>query len=252
MTLLALLATLAITLMSGTVAAHAKGTVPDKPKGLVYATEGAEVSPPDMETITSLMDGLNGAHEEKVGVIITDEDTDAQKLADSALKEWGLSENGGIITITTKKPQVGVAVGSELEKNVSAEAQGDVANKVKDGIGKHADWAKGIQTGATRLFLYIEGDGLSGGTDDRHHKEGAHTHEDDDPAVEEVPSGQAPDDAYAGEESSDESTSIISPLKIAGGITLAFLAIAGLFLLYRYAKKTKADKSAESGDQPKD
>lgn len=247
LTLLALLAALTISLFSGTVTAHAEGSVPDKPEGLVYATEGAEVSAPDMDAITSLMDGLNGAHEEQVGIIITDEEDDAQGLADKALKDWGLTENGGLIVITTENQDVGVAVGSGLEENVPSDARGDVANKVKEGVGEYRDWAGGIRTGATRLFLYIEGQGLSGGTDG-HHGDDGHSHEEGDPAVEEVPAGEAPDDAYVEGESTSEQ-GVSNTTKIVGGVVVILLASAGLFLLFRRSGSKKASNSDDAKDE---
>lgn len=245
--LFALAFAVTITLLSGS-AAHAEVEVPDKPEDLIYATEGAEVSAPDMESITSLMNGLNDAHDEKVGVIITDDDVAAGDLAKEALKEWGLSEDGAIIVITTKGPVAAVAVAENVQDRVSAEDQKDVVAKVNDGIGEHADWANGIHTGATRLFLYIEDQGLSGGTDG-HHEEDGHTHEADDPAVEEVPVGEAPDDAYTGESGASEEEGLSNPAKITTGIIITFLAGAGLFLLYRNGRKKVAAKNDEDGPE---
>lgn len=244
--LLSLLAALALAVMGGVSAAHAEGNVPDKPEGLIYASEGAEVSTPDLEAITSLMNGLNDAHEEKVGVIITDEEIDAQTLADEALPAWGLDENGAVIVITTQDQGVGLAVAKGIEDRVSLEDQDDVVNKVGEGIGEYADWASGIQSGATRLFLYIEDQGLGGGTD-AHHEGDGHTHEEDDPAVEEVPAGEVPDDAYEGEAAPEESSDI-DPVKIASGAAIVVLAGAGLFLLYRRGRKQAASSTDEAAD----
>lgn len=250
LTLIALVVALAFALFGGAGIAHAEGKVPDKPKGLIYASEGAEVSPPDVDAITSLMTGLNDAHEEKVGVLITDEDTDAQKLAAKAVKEWGLSKKGAVIVITTKDQDVGLAVGDELEDRVSQEDQDDVVNKVKEGIGEYADWASGIQSGATRLFLYIEDQGLGGGTDDHHESDG-HNHEADDPAAEEVPAGEAPDDAYTDNtETDDKGFTISDTVKIVLGVVIAVLAGAVLFLLGRNnRRKVKSGQNERTADE---
>lgn len=232
LSILALFGLLTANLFGSAVMVHAKSSSPDKPEGLVYASEEAEVSAPDMEAITSLMDGLNDAHEEQVGIIITSEAGEAQKLADAALKDWGLAGNGGIIVITTADQDVGVAVGSRLEKDVPSEARNDVANKVSEGLGEYRDWGKGIQIGATRLFFYIEGQGLGGGTD-VHHGDDGHSHKDGDPAVEEVPAGEVPDDAYIEESEASPGRGVNTATKIVGGITIALLAITGIFLLFR-------------------
>lgn len=243
--LIALFAALAVTLLGGVSPAHAEGTVPDKPEDLIYVAEGAEVSPPDMETIASLMNGLNGAHEEKVGIIITDEKTDAQGLADEALPAWGLDESGAVIVITTQDQGVGLAVAKNIEDRVSLEDQDDVVNKVGEGIGQYADWASGVQSGATRLFLYIEDQGMGDGTD--HHEGDGHTHEADDPAVEEVPAGEAPDDAYvADEDAPKEEGGVTDTTKIVSGVAIILLAGAGLFLLYRMGRKKAASGNSES------
>lgn len=246
LTLLAFFAALSLALFGSAEVAHAEGEVPEKPKDLIYASEDAEVSAPDMDTITSLMNGLNGAHDEQVGVFITDEDTEAQALAKKALKEWGLDKNGAIIVITTQDQGVGVAVGTDVEDRVSPEDQRDVANKVSEGIGDYADWASGIQTGATRLFLYIEDQGLGGGTDD-HHEADDHSHGDDDPAVEEVPAGETPDDAYvAPEENAEEGISDTS--KIALGVGLIVVAGGVLFFLVRRGRRMATAPQAEDSE----
>lgn len=245
--LLSLFAALALAVMGGVSAAHAEGNVPDKPEGLIYVSEGAEVSTPDLEAITSLMNGLNDAHEEKVGVIITDEEIDAQTLADEALPAWGLNENGAVIVITTQDQGVGLAVAKGIEDRVSLEDQDDVVNKVGEGIGEYADWARGIQSGATRLFLYIEDQDLGGGTD-AHHEGDGHTHEEGDPAVEEVPAGEAPDDAYIEGEAAQEESSRTDPVKIASGAAIVLLAGAGLFLLYRRGRQQAASNTDEAAD----
>lgn len=243
---LALLAALSLTIFGGSGVAHAEGKVPEKPKNLVYAAEGAEVSPPDTDSITSLMDGLNGAHDEKVGVVITDQDTKAQSLADKTLKEWGLSKNGAVIVIIAQDQSVGLAVGTELEDRVSPEDQSDVIDKVSDGIGDYADWGSGVQKGATRLFLYIEDQGLSGGRDD-HHEGDDHSHGDDDPSVEEVPAGEAPDDAYVDSEGSSEA-GISDTSKIVLGVSLIVVAGGVLFFLVRRGRRmTAATQGKDSG-----
>lgn len=243
---LALLAALSLAIFGGSGVAHAEGKVPEKPQDLVYASEGAEVSPPDMDSITSLMDGLNGAHDEKVGVVITDQDTKAQSLADKTLKEWGLSKNGAVIVITAQDQSVGLAVGTALEDRVSPEDQSDVIGKVSEGIGDYADWGGGVQKGATRLFLYIEDQGLSGGRDD-HHEGDDHSHGDDDPSVEEVPAGEAPDDAYVDSEDSSED-GVSDTSKIVLGVALVVVAGGVLFFLVRRGRRmTAATQSKDSG-----
>lgn len=237
LTLFALVASLALAVFGMASTAHAEGNVPEKPENLVYATEDAEVSAPDLEAITSLMDGLNGAHEEKVGVLITSADEDAQGLSEQALKEWGLAENGAVIVITTKDQSVGLAVGSGLTDRVSPEDQDDVVNKTGEGIGQYGDWASGIQNGATRLFLYIEDQGLGGGTD-AHGPEDGHTHAADDPAVEEVPAGEVPDDAYVeGEGEPQEESGMSDSTKIALGATVFVVAGISLFALLRNSRR---------------
>lgn len=242
--LLALLAGLALILLGAPTAAHAEGSVPEKPDDLISVAEGAEVSAPDMERITSLMTGLNGAHEEQVGVIITDEEgADAQALADKALTEWGLDEGGAVMVIAVHDYGVGLAVSEDLTDRVSEEDQNDVVNKVGDGIGQYGDWAKGVQSGATRLFLYIEDQGLGGGTDDH-----GHVHAEDDPAVEEVPEGEAPEDAYVEGEQAQEEAGIGNTSKIVLGAAIVLLAGAGLFLIVRRARgqSSQSDGGSDS------
>lgn len=249
----------ATTLALASVAtAHAEGDVPEKPGDLLSLSPDAEISAPDQESVSALLDGLNSAHDEKVGVIVTNTDEDAQALAEQAIKEWGMDQDGAIITITIGSQDVGLAVGTDLTSRVTAEDQSDVITKITDGAGEYGDWATGIQSGATRLFLYIEDQGLGDGTDTHDH-DGAsdgHTHAADDPAVEVLPEGETPDDAHVEEEptaqaedSSDESEPSRGA-QIAFGIGAAAVAGVGLFFLARSARR-RADSSGEesgSGD----
>lgn len=166
-----LLATLALAAAWASPAAAA-GDVPERPSNLIHIAPGAEVSAPGVGDITSLMTGLNNAHEEKVGVLITDADRDAQEMANEVLGAWGLERNGAALVIATKDKGVGLAVGEDLMGRVSPADQADVMAKVQEGIGGFDEWASGVQRGGTRLFLYIEDQGLGGGTDDHFHSHG--------------------------------------------------------------------------------
>lgn len=232
------------TLFGATPPAHAKGSVPDKPDSLIHVTEESEISTPDMTALTDLMGSLNEAHDEQVGVIITHKKTDPKKLAKTALKKWGLSKNGAVIGISVGDEDAGLAVGSNLTDRVDSKATKDIVGTVKSGAGEYNDWVAGLQGGATRLFLYIEDDGLSGGTDDQ----SEHQHADDDPAHEEVPEGEVPDDAYV-EDEPNEDTGLNDVTKVALGGTLIVLAILGLILLVRIQKQKKDNESSgESAD----
>lgn len=228
------LAAILLTLLGTAHPASAAGTIPDRPDNLVYAAEGSEVSAPDLEAITSLMNGLNSVHKEKVGILITDADEDAQALSDKALKSWGLDKSGAIIVITTAKQGIGLAVSSDLTKRVPLTDQDDVVNKVGEGIGQYNDWATGIQSGATRLFLYIEGEGLGGGTDD-HSSDDGHAHEGVNPAP--------PENTNAGD---SKGAGLSDPLKITLGSVLFAGAGVALFFLLRKSRR-KAQSSAPSG-----
>lgn len=227
---LAALAAILLTILGTAHPANAAGTIPDKPDNLIYVAEGSEVSAPDLESITSLMNGLNGVHKEKVGVIITDANEDAQALSDKALKSWGLDKSGAIIVITTKNQGIGLAVSADLTKRVPLTDQDDVVNKVGEGIGQYNDWATGIQAGATRLFLYFEGEGLGGGTDD-HSSDDGHAHEGANPAPSEATNA-----------SDSKSAGISDPLKIALGSALfAGAGVALFFLLRKSRRKARSD-----------
>lgn len=253
--LLTFLASIALAVLGTASAAHAEGDVPEKPENLLYVTEDAEVSTPDLDTITSLMDGLNGAHDEQVGILITDADADPQDLSKQALKDWGLSKDGAIIVITTKDQGVGLSVGTNLTDRVTPEDQDDVVNKVAEGIGEYGDWATGIQSGATRLFLYIEDQGLGGGTDVHDHEgeSDGHTHAADDPAAEEVPEGEAPDDAYVESETQGEDPGLSDTTKVVIGSVVVVAAGVGLFFLVRNARrKTGAKETADGASDDTD
>lgn len=234
--LLTFVSSVVLAVLGATSTAYAEGEIPEKPEDLIHVTEGAEVSAPDLDSITSLMNGLNSAHEEQVGILITDADENPQDLSDRALEDWGLSENGAVIVITTQDQGVGLSVGSSLTDRVTPQDQEDVVNKVIEGVGQYNDWGSGVRSGATRLFLYIEDQGLGGGTDGEHSEPG-HQHEPNDPAVEEVPSGQAPDDAYveddpqAGGQSADDGFS--DKTKVVFGSVIVVLSAACLSLLVR-------------------
>lgn len=174
--LLALLLSLALATLTAPAALAADAGVPPAPKDLIYVSEGSEISPPAMEDLIALLSGLNGAHEEKVGVLITDAPGDAQALAEQALTGWGLQKNGAVLVVTTRDEGVGLALSQHLESKIAPEDRADVVNKVHDGIGDYSDWAVGVQSGLTRLFIYIEGEGLAGGTDEHSHGDG-HDHE---------------------------------------------------------------------------
>lgn len=243
--LLLLVFMVAFVLFGSNGAAHAVGGTPEKPQDLIYVSEGAEISEPDMENITALMTGLNDAHVEKVGVIITHEDVVAQALANDALTKWGLDENGAVIVITTKDQGVALSVATGLTDRVSQEDRDDVVNKVTDGIGQYADWASGIQRGATRLFQYIEDQGLGGGTDAHADLEEGHSH--DNPAVGEAPAGEIPGDTDAeGQAGSGAEASESNTAKVIGGVAIALLAGVGLFFIVRNGRRKAARDRANS------
>lgn len=227
-----------LTLLGAAHPANAAGTIPDRPDSLIYTAEGSEVSAPDLDSITSLMNGLNGVHKEKVGVLITDSDEDAQALSDIALKSWGLDKGGAIIVITTANQGIGLAVSADLTKQVPLKDQDDVVNRIGEGIGQYNDWAMGIQTGATRLFLYIEGEGLSGGTDDHSSNDG-HAHEGVNPAPPETTNA-----------SDSKGTGINDPLNITLGSILFAGAGIGLFFLLRKSRKTAQPSTPSGTDAP--
>lgn len=232
-------------LLGTTPPAHAEENVPNKPDNLIHITDESEISTPDKTTLTDLMAGLNDAHDEKVGVIITHEKTDPKKLAKTALKKWGLSKDGAVIGITVADEDAALAVGSNLTDRVDGKATKDIVGTVKSGAGEYNDWVAGLQGGATRLFLYIEDDGLTGGTDDQ----SEHQHADNDPAHEEVPEGEVPDDAYV-EEESDEGAGLNDVSKLALGGIIVVLAGLGLVLLVRIQKRKKDNDP--SADRPED